>query len=157
MKLEFSGSPLITARRDHVWRRLLDPGFVAVSAPGVEAVEPVDATHFKIITALGLGFIKIRFRLDMELFDIVEGERLKMRAQGHAPGSAVSVLSDLRLEDVGRAYSRLNWSAISHITGTVASIGARLLEGTARHLTEQFWTDFARRAGAEAGAGAGAS
>jgi hypothetical protein len=29
----------------------------------------------------------------------------------------------------------------------VASVGARLLEGTARRLTEQFWTDFARRIG----------
>jgi carbon monoxide dehydrogenase subunit G len=31
----------------------------------------------------------------------------------------------------------------------VASVGARLLEGTARRLTEEFWTDFARRVSAE--------
>jgi hypothetical protein len=31
----------------------------------------------------------------------------------------------------------------------VAGLGARMLEGTARRLTEDFWTDFARRAGAE--------
>ncbi len=148
MKLHFSGSPLITAPRDRVWKRLIDPDFVAASGPGVESVEPVDSTRYKVITALGLGFFKIRFKLDVELFDIVEGERLKMRARGHAPGSMVSVLSDLRLENVGVANSRLNWSAVSEMTGAVASLGARLLEGTARQLTEQFWTDFARRAGA---------
>jgi hypothetical protein len=30
----------------------------------------------------------------------------------------------------------------------VASLGSRLVEGVARMLTEQFWTDFARRASA---------
>ena len=38
-------------------------------------------------------------------------------------------------------------TATSDISGTVASVGARLLEGTARRLTEEFWTDFARRVG----------
>jgi carbon monoxide dehydrogenase subunit G len=148
MRLEFSGSPVITAARDHVWNRLLDPRFVAASAPGVESVESVDPTHFKVITALGLGALKIRFRLEVELFDIVEGERLKMRARGHGPGSAVAVLSDLRLEEVGPANSRLDWFAISEVSGPVAILGSRLLEMTARQLTEQFWTDFARRASA---------
>jgi carbon monoxide dehydrogenase subunit G len=31
------------------------------------------------------------------------------------------------------------------VSGTVANVGARLLEGTARRLTELFWTDFAER------------
>ena len=84
----------------------------------------------------------------MELFDIVEGERLKMRARGKAPGSNVDVVSDLRVEDAGDGRTRLNWSATSDVSGTVASVGARLLEGTARKLTEQFWTDFARRVSA---------
>jgi carbon monoxide dehydrogenase subunit G len=34
------------------------------------------------------------------------------------------------------------------MSGGVASIGGRLLEGTARRLTEQFWTDFAHRVSA---------
>jgi len=146
MKLEFSGAPEVPAPRTKVWTRLMDPNFVAGSAPGVESVEAVDATHFKVISGLGVGAIKVKFKLDVELFDIVDGERLKMRARGKAPGSAVDVVSGVRLEDTGNG-TRLNWSATSDVSGTVASVGARLLEGTARRLTEQFWTDFARRIG----------
>ena len=40
---------------------------------------------------------------------------------------------------------RLNWTAENDVSGTVASVGARLLEGTSKKLIEQFWTDFARR------------
>jgi carbon monoxide dehydrogenase subunit G len=38
--------------------------------------------------------------------------------------------------------------ATSTISGTVASLGPRLLESAARRLTEDFWTDFARRVSA---------
>jgi uncharacterized protein len=148
MKLLFSGDPVITASPQKVWQKLLDPDFVAASAPGVESVEALDQTHFKVVSAFGVGSVKVRFKLDVELFDIVEGRSLKMRARGKAPGSAVDVVSELRLEDLGDGKSRLNWSATSEVSGTVASVGARLLEGTARKLTEQFWTDFARRVGA---------
>lgn len=148
MKLEFSGAPEITASREKVWRHLMDPNFVAASAPGVESVEAVDPTHFHVISGLGVGALQVKFKLDVELSDMVEPERLKMAARGKAPGSAVDVVSSLRLEEFGNGRTRLNWSATSNVSGTVASVGARLLEGIARRLTEQFWTDFARRVSA---------
>jgi carbon monoxide dehydrogenase subunit G len=147
MRLSFAGAPVITAPPSEVWRKLMDPEFVAQSGPGVESVERIDATRFRVISGLGVGMIKLRFALDLELFDIVDGEHLKMRARGHAPGSAVEVVSSLRLEDAGRGRTRLNWSATSDLNGAVASIGGHFLESTARRLTEEFWTDFARRAG----------
>ncbi|HWB42292.1 MAG TPA: carbon monoxide dehydrogenase subunit G [Gemmatimonadales bacterium] len=145
MRLEFSGAPEITAPRETVWARLMDPDFVAASAPGVESVEAVDPTHFKVITGLGVGAVKVKFKLDIELSDIVELERLRMAARGKAPGSAVDVVSSVRLDEAGSGRTRLNWSATTNVSGTLASVGARLLEGTARRLTEEFWTDFARR------------
>jgi carbon monoxide dehydrogenase subunit G len=148
MKLEFSGAPEITASPQTVWRKLLDPDFVAASAPGVESVERLDPTHFKVISGLGLGVVKVTFKLDVELFDIVEGQRLKMGARGKAPGANEDVVSTLQVEDAGGGKTRLNWSATSDVSGTVASVGGRLLEGTARRLTEEFWTDFARRVSA---------
>ena len=144
MKLEFAGSPEITAPRERVWQRLMDPHFVAKSAPGVESVEVIDPTHFKVISGFGVGSIKLRFSMDVELFDIVPGRSARMRVRGKAPGSAVDVLSSLEIE-AGPDKIRLNWSATSEISGTVAGVGARLMEGTARKLTEQFWTDFAQR------------
>jgi carbon monoxide dehydrogenase subunit G len=149
MKLEFSGSPEIAAPRERVWQRLMDPHFVARSAPGVESVEAIDPAHFKVVSGFGVGSIKVRFVMDVELFDIVPNKSANMRVRGKAPGSAIDVVSRLEIQDSGANGVRLNWSATSEISGTVASVGARLMEGTARKLTEQFWTDFARRVGEE--------
>jgi len=150
MKLHFAGAPEIAATRAHVWRCLMDPNFVTQSAPGVESMETIDATHFKVISAFGVGAIKLRFALNVELADVVEPDHATMRARGKAPGSNVDVTANLRLEDAAPGRVRLNWAADSDVSGTVASVGARLLEGTARKLTEEFWTDFARRVQADA-------
>jgi uncharacterized protein len=149
MKLEFSGSPTIAAPREEVWERLMDPHFVAQSAPGVESVDAIDPTHFKVVSGFGVGSIKVRFTMDVELFDIVARESAKMRVRGKAPGSAIDVVSNMKLQDAGPGSSQLTWSATSEVSGTVASVGARLMEGTARKLTQQFWTDFARRVSQE--------
>ena len=147
MKFEFSGAPMITASRQVVWDKLLDPDFVAASAPGVESVEALDPTHFKVVSGLGLGAVRVKFNLAVELFDMVDRRSLTMRARGNGPGSTVDVVSTVRLEDAGDGLTRLNWSATSDVGGPLARVGARLLEGTARKLTEDFWTDFARRVG----------
>ena len=149
MKLEFSGSPAIAAPRERVWERLMDPHFVAQSAPGVESVEAVDPTHFKVISGFGVGSIRVRFTMDVELFDIDAGKSARMRVRGKAPGSAIDVVSNLQVDDAGSGNTQLKWSATSEVSGTVANVGARLMEGTARKLTEQFWTDFAQRVSQE--------
>jgi len=149
MKLDFSGSPTIAAPRERVWQRLMDPHFVAQSAPGVESVDAIDPTHFKVISGFGVGSIRVRFTMDVELFDIDAGKSAKMRVRGKAPGSAIDVVSSMRIDDAGAGSSQLDWSATSEVSGTVASVGARLMEGTARKLTEQFWSDFARRVSQE--------
>jgi carbon monoxide dehydrogenase subunit G len=126
----------------------MDADFVAASGPGVESVERIDPTHYRVVSGLGVGVLRIRFTMHLELSDIVQGRQVTMRARGKAPGSTVEVVSTLRLEDAGPDRTRLNWAATSDLTGGVAGVGGRLLEGTARRLTEGFWSDFARRVSA---------
>jgi carbon monoxide dehydrogenase subunit G len=150
MRLQFSGAPEVTASRSEVWRHLIDPDFVARSAPGVESVQRIDDTHFKVVSGFGVGSIKLRFVMDVELHDIAEPSIFKMRARGKAPGSNVDVRSAVELDELGPALTRMRWNADSEVSGSIASIGARLMESTARKLTEQFWQDFATRVGRQA-------
>jgi carbon monoxide dehydrogenase subunit G len=145
VRLEFSGAPEIAAPPERVWQRLLDHEFVASVAPGVESVEAVDDRHFKVVSALGVGSVKLKFQLDVELSDVRPPKSLKLAARGKAPGSAVEVSTAIEIEPVAPDRSRLKWSATSDVRGTVASVGARLLKGTAKKLTEGFWDRFAER------------
>jgi carbon monoxide dehydrogenase subunit G len=152
MRLSFAGAPDITADRATVWQALLDPHAVARAASSIESVERVDETHFKVVAALGIGALKLRFTLNAELFDIVEGRTARLRVRGKAPGSTLDATTSFRLEEIEPRCIRLHWQADSDVGGTVASVGARLLEGTARRLTEEFWRDFAAMVSREAAA-----
>jgi uncharacterized protein len=149
MRLTFSGAPEVEAPQDEVWPRITDPHFVAKHGPGVESVEVLDEHHFKVITGFGVGSIKLRFGIDVELTEVNPPSGLTMKARGRAPGSDVEVTAALLLEVIEPTRTRLSWKADTDISGTVASVGARLMEGTARKLTEQFWTKFAQSIGAE--------
>jgi carbon monoxide dehydrogenase subunit G len=150
MTLEFSGAPEIRATREQVWTRLLDPHFIARSAPGVETVERIDATRFRMIMAFGVALLKLRLALDVEMFDIVDGISARMRARGHAPGSAVEMVSDIRVEEAGSGRVRLRWNAASSVTGALTGVGSRIMEAVVRKLTSQFWENFADRVAREA-------
>lgn len=150
MQLDFSGDPVIAAPRHAVWLRLLDPNAVAAAAPGVESVESIDDTHFKVVSSLGVGAIRLSFTLEIELSDLVEPESARMHARGKAPGSEVEVLTSIRLHERDTETTQLAWEATATISGTIASIGARLLEGAVRKLTDEFWDTFAKQATAAA-------
>jgi carbon monoxide dehydrogenase subunit G len=145
MHLEFSGSPVVQASRLQVWQRLLDPAFLARSVPGVESIRLLDPTHFRVISRLGIARLKIRFAMEVVLYDIVAGRSAKMHIRGKAPGSAVEVMSSMRVEDTGIGVAQLYWSAAAEVRGAVAGAGSRVLQAFTNRLTTHFWTDFARR------------
>ena len=145
MRLEFSGSPEIAAPRERVWRRLIDPHFVAGSAPGIESIEVIDPTHFRITSRVGIGMIKAGLIMNGELSDLVPGTSARMRVQGKGAGSTIDVVSDIAIMDAGAGRARLEWSATTGLSGTIVRAGSRVVEGIARKLTEEFWEDFGRR------------
>ncbi len=146
MNLAFSGTPEIRATRESVWRHLLEPHFIAASAPGVESVEVIGPNRFRMHLGFGVALLKMHFDLDVGFHDIVPMESARMEAAGEAPGTAVRMDSRIRLEELGPRLQRLHWTAETHVDGALAGLGARLVEGVARKLTARFWEDFAERA-----------
>ncbi len=103
----------------------------------MESVEPVDATHFKARATVGVGFIKARFVVDMEMADLHEPDAATMKAHGQAPGSAVDATATMQLTPDGADATTLAWAADVNISGTLASVGARLIQGTAEKMIRQ--------------------
>jgi carbon monoxide dehydrogenase subunit G len=135
--MQFSGTVQIAAPRDRVWAFLMDPHQVGNCGPGVESIEVVDADHFKARAKVGVGFISARFAVDMSVAERDEPERAVLKAHGQAPGSAVDATADMRLSGPVEGPTTMDWSADVHIAGTLASVGARMIEGTANKMIGQ--------------------
>ena len=134
--MHFEGTVQINAPRDAVWAFVIDPNQVGQCGPGVESIEVVDDTHFKATAKVGIGFISARFNVNMEFAEVDAPNAATIKAHGQAPGSAVDADARMQLSDADGG-TRMDWSAEVNIAGTIASVGARLIEGTANKMIGQ--------------------
>ena len=132
--MQFSGTVDIKAPRDKVWAFLIDPDQVGSCGPGVESIEVIDATHFRAKAKVGVGFISARFVVDLELTEATEPDRAVIRASGQAPGSAADAVGEIMLTGPAEGPTTMAWTASVDISGTLASIGTRLIDSTADKL-----------------------
>jgi len=132
--MEFAGQLVVAAPRDRVWSFIADPRQVGWCGPGVEAIDAVDATHFTARARVGIGVISTRFAVELELTSAEPPDRAVIRATGNAPGSAVDATGEMRLSGPADGPTTMDWQASVALSGTIASVGARLIEGTAGKL-----------------------
>ncbi len=99
--MHFEGHVPIKASREKVWAFVVDPEQVGQCGPGVESIEVVDASHFKVVAKVGIGFISAKFNVNMEFAELTEPDRALIKAHGQAPGSAVDATASMDLSDDG--------------------------------------------------------
>jgi carbon monoxide dehydrogenase subunit G len=135
--MKFAGTVDIAAPRDKVWAFVIDPNQVGQCGPGVETIEVIDDTHFKATAKVGIGFISARFIVNMEMAELTPPDQAVIKAHGQAPGSAVDATAQMNLTDGPNGATTMDWSADVTISGSLASLGARLIEGTANKMIGQ--------------------
>lgn len=135
--MQFSGQVLINAPRESVWAFVTDPQQVGSCGPGVESIDVIDPTHFKARAKVGVGFITAKFVVDLEFVEQAAPDKAVIKARGQAPGSAVDGSGQMLLSGPAEGPTTMDWSATVQIAGTIATVGARLVEGTANKLIGQ--------------------
>lgn len=138
--MRFEGTVTIAAPRDRVWAFVIDPNQVGRCGPGVESIEVIDDRHFKATAKVGIGFISARFVVNMEFAEVNAPNDATIKAHGQAPGSAVDATAQMRLSDGPDGGTVMDWEADVAIAGTLASVGARMIEGTANKMIGQTFT-----------------
>lgn len=135
--MEFSGSVDIAAGRQRVWDFLADFDGLAACGPGVESVERLDDQRARVTARLGVGFIVSRFVIDLERGELDPPDRATLTGRGEAPGTQVEGRAEMRLSGPDAGPTRLDWRAEVDLFGSLAGIGARLIESTAGRLIDE--------------------
>lgn len=137
--MEFSGTQTVAAPIEKVWAFLMDVNNVAACAPGFQSLEVLGEEHWKAVVAVGVGAVKAKFTMDVTRDEMQEPEHMLIKGRGKAPGSAVDMSGQMHLSTTSSEETQMDWKASVVVSGTIASVGARLLQGTAERLTGQFF------------------
>jgi carbon monoxide dehydrogenase subunit G len=146
--MDIKGEYRIAAPREKVFAALNDQDVLRACIPGCETLDKLSDTEMTAKVRLRIGPVSATFTGKVTLSDIdaPNGYRISGEGQGgvagFAKGGAVVKLAD----DGG--VTVLTYDADAQVGGKIAQVGARLIQGTARKLADQFFGKFAESVGA---------
>ena len=141
-EMDLAGTVEIEAPRDRLWAALNDPDTLARCIEGVESLtrSDGDAPVFDGVMQARIGPVRARFAGSVRLESIVSPTSYRLVGEGKggvagfAKGSADVVLTEL-----APRKTQLDYVVKAQVGGKLAQLGARLVEGAARHYAENFF------------------
>jgi 2-furoyl-CoA dehydrogenase large subunit len=146
------GDVRFSATPKQLWNTLLDPDILAAIVPGAHSVTRLSATHFSADVTLGVGPVKGRYTIDIELSDLIEPSSATLSASARGALGSGGGVGQVRLEETAEGGTRLSYHYEASVGGKVAAVGGRLLDGAARIVISQFFKALGRRANGDTAA-----
>jgi len=137
VKLE--GTHELEATRERVYQTLVNPEVLQRCIPGCERLERTGENSFSATIRAGVGSVKGVFEGKVRLEDLREPEHFRMVVEGKGAPGFLKGSGDLDLEQAENV-TRVNYSGDLQIGGTIASVGQRMIQGTAKMMAAQFFT-----------------
>src|SRR3954470_16634584 len=143
MKIE--GSNQLQAPRERVYQCLVTPEVLQRCIPGCEKLEKTAENTFAATIRAGVGSIKGVFNGTARLEDLRQPEHLRIVVDGKGQPGFLKGAGDLNLEPT-ETGTKVSYSADVQVGGTIASVGQRMIQGTAKMMATQFFTSLAAEA-----------
>ena len=137
MNLQYSGEEQIQADREKVWSFVTNPEQVGRCFPDVVDVTVQDPTHFDAVVSVGVGPVRGKFKLKVELMPDPAKQRLDMKISGGGFGSAVDMTAGADIVAANGNATTLKWSGQAVARGPIAAVGGRVLDAQAQKLITQ--------------------
>ena len=148
MKLE--GTHELEATRERVYQSLVNPDVLQRCIPGCERLERTGDNTFSATIRAGVGSIKGVFEGNVRLEDLRDPEHFRMVVDGKGAPGFLKGSGDLDLQQEG-AITKVKYAGDVQVGGTIASVGQRMIQGTAKMMAAQFFTCLGAEARTEAG------
>jgi uncharacterized protein len=143
VKLE--GSHYLEAPRKRVYDCLINPEVLRRCIPGCERLDKAGDNTFAATIRTGVGSIKGVFNGTARLEDLREPEHLRILVDGKGAPGFLKGSGNLNLEEAGSG-TKVSYTGDVQVGGTIASVGQRMLQGTAKMMATQFFTSLAAEA-----------
>jgi carbon monoxide dehydrogenase subunit G len=148
VKLE--GAHEVEAPRERVYQSLVNPEVLQRCIPGCEKLEKTGENTFAATIRAGVGSIKGVFNGSARLEDLREPEHLRIVVDGKGQPGFLKGSGDLNLEQIENR-TKVSYTADVQVGGTIASVGQRMILGSAKMMATQFFTCLDAEAKTEVG------
>ena len=140
--MDFKGSYRFNQNIVVVWNNLNRPESIKSCIDGCQEFLEVDNNYYKAKIKINLGPVNAVFNAEIKILNIIELKSYVIDASGNAGnlGFGKGIVKVDLIEEQGNTI--LNYSASTKISGKIAQIGSRLIEGSVKKNTKSFFNNF---------------
>jgi 2-furoyl-CoA dehydrogenase large subunit len=143
--LTAQGTVDLPATPETIFAVLMDPNALAKVIPGCHALESTGTNQYRADVTVGVGMIKARFEAQIGLSDLDPPHRLKLAGAGISPLGSARGNGLIELMPTAQG-TRLSYDYEAQVSGKVAAVGGRMLEGAAKVVLRQLFESLGRQA-----------
>jgi len=139
--MQMTDSRIVAATPDQVYASLLEPEVLKACVPGAQEVTGSPEDGFEATVVQKVGPVKATFKGQVTLSDLVPGQSItiagegKGGAAGFAKGGAKVTLAAVE------GGTELSYDVEAKVGGKLAQLGSRLIDGFAKKMADQFFTN----------------
>ena len=142
--MDMNGERRIPAPRQRVWDALNDPEMLKAAIPGCESVTKTADDAFEAKVSIKIGPMAAKFGGKVKLENIQAPASYTISGEGNGgPMGFAKGGADIALEEAGPNETLLKFTVKAQVGGKMAQLGARLIDATAKQMSDQFFDRFA--------------
>lgn len=140
--MELTGQQTLSLPIEQVWGALNDPAILQQCIPGCDTFTQVDDYQYDIAMTATVGPIKARFQGKLDLTDIhpPNSYQLRFHGSGGAAGAGKGT-AHVQLSEATEG-TLLRYTVQAAVSGKLAQVGSRLIDGVAKRMADQFFERF---------------
>lgn len=151
--MHLKGEKTLPVGREALFQALEDPEVLVRAVPGAKELVPEGEGRYRAVLELSLGPLRGRFQGWVRVKDRRPPEGLTLGLEVQSPMGRAEGEGRVELLPEGGA-TRLRYEGEARLMGALAGLGARLLQGVAQNLAEQFFKNLEAELGRRYGKGA---
>ncbi len=124
-----------------LWRMLQEPDVLARITPGISRVEKIAEDRFKAISAINIGPVSGSFEGGLAIEDKREGESMTLVLDQKSKMGNAEAHIILNLAPTSDGKTLVTYNGKAKVTGTLASMGQRILDGVIKTFTRQVFSE----------------
>jgi uncharacterized protein len=144
--LKISGSFTVPAPRERAYTLLQDPEILAKCMPGTDQLFKIGEGEYEMKMKVLIASIGGSFGGKVRLADQHPPDSFKLMVEGNGKIGFLKGEGLLNLASNGDSSTEVKYDGDVQVGGTIASVGQRLLDTTAKHIIKKFFEKFSEAA-----------
>ena len=143
--MKISGSYTLPLPRERAYQIMQDPEILARAIPGCEGLEKIGPDEYRMKMKMALASLSGAFEGKVRITEQTPPESFRLVVEGSGRVGFVKGDGLLKLSPV-EGGTEVSYEGEAQVGGTMAAVGQRLIDGTAKMMIKKFFDRLAEEA-----------